>query len=307
MVDFSALKRGRTAAFDKLTKQLEAINTKTNYSDDDGTYWRLKVDSAGNGFAIIRFLPEPDGEEDAFIRYWDHGFKGPTGTWYIEKSLTSINQPDPLAEYNSQLWATGAESNKEQVRKQKRRLHYVANIYVVQDKAAPENEGKVFRFKFGKKIFDKINNAMFPEFEDEERINPFDLWEGANFRLKQRQVEGFPNYDKSEFDKAAPLFDTDAELKKVYEKEHSLAELLDPKNFKPYAELKARLYKALGITGGGEAEATEEPRDERVSVGDKLRREAAATEKREAEPAKTEEVADDGDDDLEYFKKLAAG
>jgi len=235
--DFASLKKNRNKSLDKLNAQLEKITTKSYSDPNEGKFWKPTRDKAGNGFAVIRFLPAPKGEEMPFVRVWDHGFQGPTGLWYIENSLTTLGQDDPVSEYNSKLWNTGVEADKDQARKQKRRLKYTANIYVVKDQANPENEGKVFLYAFGKKIFDKLNDLMNPTFEDEEPVNPFDLWEGANFRLKIRQFEGYPNYDKSEFDPAEPLLDDDAEMERVWNEEHSLQELLEEKNFKPYADL----------------------------------------------------------------------
>ena len=245
--DFASLKKNRSKSLDKLNAQLEKITTKSYSDPNEGKFWKPTRDKAGNGFAVIRFLPAPNGEEMPFVRIWDHGFQGPTGLWYIENSLTTIGQDDPVSEFNSKLWNSGVESDKEQARKQKRRLKYYSNIYVVKDSANPENEGKVFLYAFGKKIFDKLNDLMNPTFEDEDPVNPFDLWEGANFRLKIRQFEGYPNYDKSEFDAPGPLFEDDDELERVWKEEHSLQDLVDPKNFKSYAELKTKLYRVLDL------------------------------------------------------------
>ena len=195
-------------SLEQLTSELTKLNSNQESKSDD-RFWYPNVDKAGNGYAVIRLLPAPEGEDIPFIRMFEHGFKGPTGKWYIENSLTTIGKVDPVGELNSKLWNTGLESDKETVRKQKRKLHFVSNIYVVSDQQNPQNEGKVFLFKFGKKLFDKINEAMNPQFADEAPMNPFDLWEGANFKLKIRNVEGYRNYDKSEFDAPAPLFDAD--------------------------------------------------------------------------------------------------
>jgi len=245
--DFASLKKNRSKSLDKLNAQLEKITTKSYSDPNEGKFWKPTRDKAGNGFAVIRFLPAPNGEEMPFVRKWDHGFQGPTGLWYIEDSLTTIGQDDPVSEFNSKLWNSGVESDKDQARKQKRRLKYYSNIYVVKDSANPENEGKVFLYAFGKKIFDKLNDLMNPTFEDEDPVNPFDLWEGANFRLKIRQFEGYPNYDKSEFDAPSPLFVDDENLEAVWKQEHSLQELVDPKNFKSYSELKTKLYRVLDL------------------------------------------------------------
>jgi len=241
VINFDALKQNRKSSFDKLTSELNKLNQNPNQEggrpSDDDRFWKPDVDKAGNGYAILRFLPAPTGEDVPFVRIWDHGFQGPGG-WYIEKSLTTLGLPDPVSEYNSKLWNSGIESNKAIVRAQKRRLSYYSNILVVKDPTRPDNEGKVFLFKYGKKIFDKLNEAMHPEFSDETAVNPFDLWEGANFKLKIRQVEGYRNYDKSEFDKPSPISTDDAELKKIWESEHSLQELVAVKHFKSYDELK---------------------------------------------------------------------
>jgi len=306
--DFSSLKKNRTKSLDKLNAQLEKITTKSYSDPNEGKFWKPTRDKAGNGFAVIRFLPAPAGEEMPFVRIWDHGFQGPTGLWYIENSLTTVGQDDPVSEFNSKLWNSGVESDKEQARKQKRRLKYYSNIYVVKDSANPENEGKVFMYAFGKKIFDKLNDLMNPTFEDEDPVNPFDLWEGANFRLKIRQFEGYPNYDKSEFDAPAPLFDDDDELESVWKQEHSLQELIDPKNFKSYSELKTKLYRVLDLasetvepTAPSAYESNDEDNDLDLS---NLRAEAAP------EPVAADvsaPVADDDDDDLSIFKELARG
>jgi hypothetical protein len=303
---FDSLKQNRKSSFDKLTSELNKLNqntTERNSSDDD-RFWKPEVDKSGNGMAIIRFLPAPKGEDVPFVRIWDHGFQGPGG-WYIEKSLTTFGKPDPVSEYNSKLWNSGIESNKELVRKQKRRLSYYSNIYVVSDPSRPENEGKVFLFKYGKKIFDKLNEAMNPEFDDETAINPFDFWEGANFKLKIRQVEGYRNYDKSEFDKQKPLSDDDDKLKKVWDSEHSLQELLDQKHFKSYEELKRRLEKALGMAeeadsvGGKTSHIDTSADDEAFPIPQK------AAKAKEAPKASAPWDDNEEDDDLSFFKNLA--
>ena len=217
---------------------------KTSGSGDD-RLWKPEVDKAGNGYAVIRFLPAPDGEELPWAKLYTHAFQG-TGGWYIENSLTTLGQKDPVSEHNSQLWNSGIESDKEIARKQKRKLSYYANIYVVKDSANPHNEGQVFLYKFGKKIFDKITAAMQPEFEDEDPINPFDFWAGANFKLKIKKVAGYWNYDSSEFDRQSALLDDDDAMEAIWKKEYSLAELVAPDQFKSYDELKKRLDYVLG-------------------------------------------------------------
>ena len=305
LTDFSSLKKNRSKTLDKLNSQLEKISSKSYQDPNAGKFWKPTRDKAGNGFAVIRFLPAPQGEEMPFVRLWDHGFQGPTGLWYIENSLTTLNQDDPVSEFNSKLWNSGVESDKEQARKQKRRLKYTANIYVVKDSGNPENEGKVFLYQFGKKIFDKLNDLMNPTFEDEDPVNPFDLWEGANFRLKIRQFEGYPNYDKSEFDPAAPLSDDDAELERIWGEQHSLEEIVSEKNFKSYAELKTKLYRVLDLQNDeptASAPVTE--------TADELDLSDLSNDTAAAEPAMTTAEPDvgsvsDDDDDLSIFKELA--
>jgi len=251
MSDFSALKRNRNT-FDSLKKAMEAPSTNAEAgSKDDTRFWQPEVDKAGNGMAIIRFLPAPAADGDdalPWVRVFNHGFQGPGG-WYIENSLTTLNQKDPVSEYNSILWNSGIEANKEIARKQKRRLTYISNILVVSDPKNPENEGQIRLYKFGKKIFDKISEAMNPEFADETPLNPFDFWEGANFKIKIRQVEGYRNYDKSEFDSITPVDGDDDKLEAIWKKEYSLKEFLEPKQFKAYDTLKAKLDKVLGLDG----------------------------------------------------------
>lgn len=300
-MSFAKLKRNR----DQISKLQQAASEQStgrkSYVDD--RIWSPTLDKAGNGYAVIRFLPEAEGSDVPWIRYWDHGFQGPTGLWYIEKSLTSIGQDDPVGKYNSELWDTGLEENKEIVRKQKRRLHYVSNIYVVSDPSNPANEGKVFLFKFGKKIFDKIMDIMNPQFDDEEPVNPFDFWEGANFKLKIRQVEGYRNYDKSEFASPGPLSDDDDELEQIYIKMYDLNEFLDPKTYKSYDELRERMNKVLLL---------EEKRTTKQMVD--LDDEINPPEIKRSEPKlstsnDTDNVfgsSDDGaDDNLSFFEKLA--
>ena len=243
-MSFANLKRNRNNIADLVAAATPETKTdKSSYVDE--RQWKPTVDKAGNGYAVIRFLPERDGQVP-FVRYWDHGFKGPTGQWYIEKSLTSIGQQDPVSEMNSELWATETDDNRALVRERKRRLHYVANIIVESDPANPQNEGKVFLYTFGKKIFDKIMDMMQPQFQDEEPVNPFDFWEGASFKLKIRNVEGYRNYDKSEFASPSELRDNDEELETIYNAMYDLTEFTDPSNYKTYDELKSRLQMVLG-------------------------------------------------------------
>jgi hypothetical protein len=280
-----------------LTKAVESVNNQSVEagSKEDTRFWQPEVDKAGNGMAVIRFLPAPsiDGEDGLpWVRVFNHGFQGPGG-WYIENSLTTLNQKDPVSEYNSTLWNSGIEANKEIARKQKRKLTYIANILVISDPANPSNEGQIKLYKFGKKIFDKISEAMNPEFADETPVNPFDMWEGANFKLKIRNVEGYRNYDKSEFADKSALFDgDDSKLEELWKQEYSLKEFLEPKQFKSYEVLKARLDKVLGFDGGAIAPKT---KAEDASVSRKLSED-------DLERIDRKSVADD---DLDYFKSLA--
>jgi hypothetical protein len=242
--DFASLKRSSTNNLDRLTKEIGKLAGGTNQRESDDRFWQPEVDKAGNGYAVIRFLPAAKGEDLPWVRIWSHGFQGPGG-WYIENSLTTLGQKDPVAELNSKLWNSGSDKDKEIARKQKRRLSYIANIYVVKDPANPQNEGKVKLFKFGKKIFDKINEMMTPQFEDEKAVNPFDFWAGANFKLKIRNVEGYRNYDKSEFDRPEPLSDNDSDLENIWASQHKLQAFVAPDQFKTYEELKARLERVL--------------------------------------------------------------
>ncbi len=291
-MSFETLKRNRGSNISKIIKAAEATNSGETKSYVDDRIWKPTVDKAGNGYAVIRFLPGTE-ENIPFVRYWDHGFKGPTGQWYIENSLTSIGQPDPVGELNSRLWNSGIESDKDRARTQKRRLHYVTNIYVVSDPSAPQNEGKVFLYKFGKKIFDKIYDLMNPAFADETPIDPFDFWEGADFKLKIRNVEGYRNYDKSEFSSAAPLLNSDeAKLEEVYGKMHDLSEFTNPKNYKPYDELKAKLMRVLGEQATAGAYTVKEEI--------KLNNPEPAVE-----PVTAAEMSSEDEDTLSYFSKLA--
>lgn len=306
---FAALKKNRTSELEKLRTETQKLNSPQQGSQDDNRFWKPEVDKAGNGYAIIRFLPAPDGEDTPYVRVWDHGFQGPGG-WYIEKSLTTLGQKDPVSEYNSQLWNSGIEANKELVRKYKRRLSFVSNIYVVKDPAHPENEGKVFLFKYGKKVWDKVELAMNPEFEDEKATNPFDMWEGANFKLKIRKVEGYRNYDKSEFEAPSALMEDDDALEAVWKQEHSLQAFLDPKEFKSYDDLKARLNKALGLDGAVAAPKTTAidtpPWDEEPSQTTAAPAFKTAAAKPAPKKPSLDEAFDEDDDNMDFFKKLAA-
>jgi len=251
----------RSNSLDKLLGEVQKQNApqeKKSYKDD--RLWKPELDKSGNGYAVIRFLPAVEGEDMPWAKVYNHAFQGPTGQWYIENSLTTIGQKDPVSEMNSAYWNTGIESDKEIARKQKRKLQYFSNIYVVSDSKHPENEGKVFLFRYGKKIFDKIMASMQPEFEDESPVNPFDFWEGANFKLKIRKVAGYWNYDSSEFEKPSAIFDNDAQIEEVWKTQYGLAEYSASTNFKSYEELKTRLNTVLSgsVTVGNVAEKMED-------------------------------------------------
>ena len=248
MATLSQYKKQSQAELDKIYKELNKVaSPQQNYSDEDNRFWQPEVDKAGNGYAVIRFLPPPDGEDVPFVRVFTHGFKGPTGSWYIENSLTTLGQNDPVSEYNSKLWNSGIESDKDQARAQKRRLTFISNVQIVKDPANPENEGKVFLYKYGKKIFDKLNDAMNPKFEDEKPVNPFDPVNGANFKVKIRQVEGYRNYEKSEFDSPSAITEDEKEWAKIEGGIHSLQDFLHPRHFKSYDELKQKFERVMGI------------------------------------------------------------
>ena len=301
----SDLRKSR-GGFDSLMKEVEKIaNPQSESRGADDRYWQPEVDKAGNGYAVIRFLAPPKGEELPWVRVWNHGFKGPSGKWYIENSLTTLGKADPVSEYNTELWNSGSEANKEIARQQKRKLSYITNILIVKDPAHPENEGKVFLYKFGKKIFDKIKDVAEPQFEDEKPINPFDFWEGANFKLKIRNVEGYRNYDKSEFDGISSISDSDDAIEAIWNKQHSLTQFLDEKHFKSYDELKKKFEMVMGLNGGA---APTKRADEINLEGIEETPKSAFTQKAEKAPVKAppkEVDFDDDDESLSYFAKLA--
>ena len=279
----------------KLVKEVEKMNNTGGGGDD--RLWKPELDKTGNGFAVIRFLPSPEGEDIPWAKLYSHAFQGPGG-WYIENSLTTLGQKDPVSEFNTTLWNNGTDAGKETARKQKRKLTYISNIYVVKDPANPENEGKVFLYKYGKKIFDKLTAAMQPEFEDEEAIDPFDFWQGANFKLKAKNVAGYRNYDSSEFTATTPLLDDDDALEGLWKKEYSLAEIVATDQFKSYDELKTRLSYVLGnkkVTQ--DAETIDEDSD---------RGEAEQLVTAAVTSTPTPSSTDDDDEALSYFAKLAA-
>ena len=292
---FSQLKKSSKSSLDSLTSELNKLSEKQSGGGANGPderFWKLTVDKAQNGHAIVRFLPAPSGESLPWVRIFSHAFQG-TGGWYIEKSLTTLGKKDPVSEYNTELWNSGVDANKDIARKQKRKLQYVSNILVVSDPANPENEGKVFLYQYGKKIFDKIQDVMHPEFEDEQAVNPFDFWAGANFRLRARKVEGYRNYDKSDFDSVSVVSEDDETLEKLWNSQHSLEGLVAHAQFKSYDDLKARFYRVLGASDSSSSvDFDEEP---------------ARVAQAEDVPASSWEPSsqDDDDESLSYFKKLA--
>ena len=279
----------------KLVKEVEKMNN--NGASGDERTWKLDVDKSGNGYAVIRFLPAPENEDLPFVKLYSHAFQGPGG-WYIENSLTSLGQKDPVSEYNTQLWNNGTDAGKETARKQKRKLTYMSNIYVVKDPTNPENEGKVFLFKYGKKIFDKLTAAMQPEFEDEEAIDPFDFWQGANFKLKAKNVAGYRNYDSSEFAAVTPLLDDDDALEGLWKKQYSLAEIVAADQFKSYEDLKKRLEYVLGSKRPAQDPDVYEEDNDRGEAEELVTAAVSA-------PSATSTVDKEEDDALSYFAKLA--
>ena len=315
-MSFSDLKKKSSlgSLTNKLVKEVEKM-TKTGGGDD--RLWKPQLDKTGNGYAVIRFLPAPDGEDLPWAKLYSHAFQGPGG-WFIENSLTTLGQKDPVSEYNSQLWNSGLESDKDVARKQKRKLSYYSNIYVVKDPVNPDNEGKVFLFKFGKKIFDKITAAMQPEFEDEEPINPFDFWQGANFKLKIKKVAGYWNYDSSEFARPDALLDDDDAMEAIWKKEYSLQSLVAPDQFKTYEELKTRLDYVLGVKGTPKFQDQEtveeeeqfrrENRGEAAPMPQSMRNELdSLSEGRDFNSSDITPSSDEEDDTLSYFQRLADG
>ena len=298
-MSFNDFKKKSKSNMTDLIRKMEDQNKKTDYKDD--RFWRPEIDKTGNGFAIIRFLPEVENEDCPWAKVYSHAFRGPGG-WYIENCLTTISQKDPVSELNTQLWNSGVESDKNLARDRKRKLNYTSNIYVVSDPSNPQNEGKVFLYKYGAKIFEKLQEVMKPEFKDEEAINPFDFWKGANFRLKIRKVAGYTNYDKSEFDTSSPLCKgDDAELEKVWKSQYPLSEFTNSSNFKTHQELKDRLYEVLG----GDIRAAS-------NVGyDKTAEDISESDIKEKKPQDfkskklPEQNVDEETDALDYFSKLA--
>ena len=295
---------------DKLVKEVEKMNTGSQGGTDE-RFWKPSLGKGDIGSAVIRFLPAPDGEDLPWVKMYNHAFKGPENSWLIDNCLTTTGQSCPICKLNSQLWNSGNDRDKDTVRDRKRKLSYYANIYVIKDPANPENEGKIFLFKFGKKIFDKILNAMQPEFEDEAPINPFDFWAGANFRLKIRKVEGYWNYDKSEFDAPEPLMDDDDALEALWKKEYSLSAIVAPDQFKSYDELEKRLNSVLGIGKVAPKTSTADEEERYESYAPKQNIEENVMQELEESYRKSKSVdlpkvsSDEDDDTLSYFQKLA--
>ena len=280
----------------KLVREVEKMNTT---SGGDDRLWKPEVDKSGNGYAVIRFLPAPEGEDIPWVKMYSHAFQGPGG-WYMENSLTTLGSKDPVSEHNSRLWNSGIDSDKEVARKQKRKLSYYANVYIVKDPANPSNEGEVFLYKFGKKIFDKIQEAMQPEFEDENAINPFDFWQGADFKIKIKKVAGFWNYDSSEFAAPSALLSDDEALEAIWKKEYSLQELISSDKFKSYDDLKTRLAYVLGNKSKPATVVEEDTfRGELEDLND--------TRQKASEPVAVATASHDEDEDdaLSYFQRLA--
>ena len=291
-------------SLDKLLGAVESENQsqeKKSYKDE--RLWKPELDKTGNGYAVIRFLPAVNGEDMPWAKIWNHAFQGPTGQWYIENSLTTLGQKDPVSELNTSHWNSGVESDKEIARKQKRKLQYFSNIYVLEDSKNPENAGKVFLFRYGKKIFDKIMEAMQPAFEDESPVNPFDFWKGANFKLKIRKVDGYWNYDKSEFEAPSAIFDNDDAIEEVWKQQYALADFTAPTNFKSYDELKTRLNTVLvGTITVGNATTLMEDEPVTTTTFVDTKEEPAPTITVTAGPAAGKE----DEDSIDYFQKLAA-
>jgi len=314
---FSELKKSRQTQLDKLTQEFQKVSTPQQNANTgkDERLWEPSVDKAGNGYAIIRFLPAPKGEDIPFVRVFSHGFQSKeTGSWYIENCLTSLGQKCPCCEVNNKLWNSGLESDKNVARDQKRKLSFYSNILIVKDPNNPDNEGKVFLFRYGKKIFDKIMESMQPEFEDETPINPFDFWQGANFKLKIVKKDGYWNYDKSEFGSVEPLLDDDDALEALWKKEHSLAAVTAPDQFKSYEELEARLNAVLGLqTTPTRSRAVVEQEDDldeytqTPSVQNRVVEELEQSYARSKSPSLPKITQDDEEEDdaLSYFQKLA--
>jgi hypothetical protein len=293
-----AMRKTSGTTLSKIASELQKQDSSSSNKREDDRFWKAQVDKAGNGSAVIRFLPALDGNDLPWVKIYDHGFQGPTGKWYIEKCLTTIGQADPVVEHCNELWATGLEADKKEAQKRKRRLSYICNVLVVSDPKNPENDGQVKLFKFGKKLFDKIKDKLQPTFEDEAAVDVFNPFEGCNFRLRIRKVDGYSNTDKSEFDSATAISEDDEEILTILNKRHSLAEFNDPKNFKSYDELKRKLESVLsGTMSAGNRKAADFL----------LEDEPAAVEKpplKEKKAVVPKAAAKEDEEDLSFFESL---
>jgi hypothetical protein len=299
-MSFANLKKGRSN-FARLAEELEKTQSpQQTTSNIDDRFWKPTIGKDGNSYAVIRFLPPADGEDIPWVRVFNHGFKGPGG-WLIDNCLTTINKQCPVCESNTELWNTGSQDNQNLARDRKRKLKFLSNIYVVKDPANPDNEGKVFLYSYGKKIFDKLNEAMNPHFEDEARYNPFDFWDGANFKLKYRTVDGYGNYDKSEFDSQAPLVDDDSELETIYNQLYSLQEFVSEEKFKSYEQLKERLDRVLGLQQSAVSVETDFVSDDSSYYTEPTQTKSAPA----PEPKSVSYDEDEEDDSISYFERLA--
>lgn len=312
-MSFEALKRNREEAKQKLLNKISEINSSQNrkFDNEDDRFWKPEVDKAGNAYAVIRFLPNHPDETSPTVMYHDHFFQGPAG-WYVEKCPTTIGKDCPACAHNGKLWNSGSESNKKLASSRKRRLHYIANILVIHDPANPSNEGKVFLYRFGKKIFNMINDKMFPEYPDEKPMIPFDMWEGANFKLKQRKVDGYPNYDKSEFDSPAPLSDDESFMEKVYNSIMLLEPLVAADTYKSFEELNSKHMRVLQLGENSvkpDYDNVEDVSDEDDEEDDVLKSvmNRAENESSDSPPWDNDSSDDNDDDEAEWFKKLAEG
>lgn len=309
-MDFAALKKKRTELQDKLKQKVENLNSNESFKDD--RVWKITQDKSGNGNAILRYLMAPKDEDFPFVRYFSHTFKGPGG-WYIENCLTTLGQNCPVCEANSILWNSEIEANKAIARERKRKLTYVSNVLIINDPANKDNNGKVFLFKYGQKIFEKINDLLHPTIEGEESINPFDFWDGCNFKLRISKVAGYPNYDKSQFDSVSPLLGGDeSKIEAVWTSEYSLSEFIDPKQFKSYDELKVKFEKVVGNVSGKRTRTAAEVDAPKEQEAPQPSRSRAPRKPKEVEAPTVEEDAppfDEGteEDELAYFEKLARG
>ena len=307
MSGFASLKKNSQGSIDRLSAEIQKLSSKQSYDDD--RMWSLTRDKSDNGYAVIRFLPPVEGEDIPWVRVFSHGFQG-KGGWLIENCPTTISgKKCPICEANNELWNSGLEANKQIARDRKRKLSYISNILVVSDPANPSNDGKVFLYKFGKKIFDKLQEAMNPTAPDEPKYNPFDLWKGANFKLKSHRESGFVSYEKSAFQPQSALFDGEEKrLEALWKTQYPLLPFVAPDQFKSYEELSSRLVSVLK---GGVAEGAATRAEEAKPESDFRTKMRAADEspfdptpKKNAAPAKVAK-ADDDDDAMAYFKRLA--